>query len=643
MLPLSRRAALMGAAGSVLITNGVRVQSAPPRLHLRVLGTSDLHMFALDWDYYLNRPDPTVGLTKLASLIRKARSEVKNALLLDNGDILQGNPMGDYLATVDQFKSNPAHPFFLAMNALAYDAATLGNHEFNFGLPFLDRALKSANFPFVCANVRDAADKTLLPPHVILQRRLLDENGISHDLRIGVIGFVPPQIMVWDRIHLDGKATAQSIVASARQFLPELRTQCDLVIALCHSGIGDGRADPNAENVAEQVAALDEVDAIITGHSHRVFPGPDYAGRPGIDAQKGILSGKPGVMPGFWGSHLGVIDLNLEQAAGRWRVANFQAEVRPIYRREGTTIVPASEPDPQTAAVFASAHAQVQDWVSQPIGDLKTPLHSYFVWAGHDLPTALINRAQLDYAKSLLAGTPLAELPLLSAAAPFRAGYTPDAYVDIKAGPIAIRDAANLYMFSNTVTILRVNGAVLKDWLEHAARVFLRVDPDNPASQPLLDLRVPSYNFDVIAGLTYEIDLSQPPRTDLNGRIIAEQAHRIVDLRYQGQPIDPQRDFLVVTNNYRAGGGGRFPSIDGNTIVLNDATANRDALISFIRQSRHVAVTEQSPWRFLKSKSAIRVWFDTAPNAIKFTSEIQDLRNIGEGRTGYTRFELQIG
>ena len=643
MAPLSRRAALMGAAGSVLLTNGAHWQTAATRLHLRVLGTSDLHMFALDWDYYLNRPDPTVGLTKLASLIEKARSQARNCLLLDNGDILQGGPMGDFLATVDQFRTNPAHPFFLAMNALAYDAATLGNHEFNFGLPFLERALKSADFPFVCANVRDTANKTILPPYVILQRRLQDEDGASHDLRIGVIGFVPPQIMVWDRVHLEGKVSAQSIVASARQFLPELRNQCDLLIALCHSGIGDGRADPNAENVAEQVAALDEVDAIITGHSHRVFPGPDYAGRPGIDAQKGTLGGKPGVMPGFWGSHLGVIDLNLEKADGRWRIAAFQSDVRPIYRREGTTIVPISEPDPQTSAIFAKAHAQVQVWVNQPIGELETPLHSYFVWAGRDLPTALINEAQLDYARSLLSGTPLAELPLLSAAAPFRAGYTPGAYVDIKAGPIAIRDAANLYMFSNTVSIVRVNGAVLKNWLEHAARVFQRVDPDNPAPQPLLDLHVPTYNFDVIAGLTYEIDLSQPVRTDINGKIIAEQAHRIVNLRYEGQPVDARREFLVVTNNYRAGGGGRFPSIDGNTTVLNDASANRDALISFIRKSQRVAVMEQSPWGFVKPKSSMRVWFDSAPNGIKFVSDIPNLRNAGEGRSGYNRFELLIG
>ena len=198
-------------------------------------------------------------------------------------------------------------------------------------------------------------------------------------------------------------------------------------------------------------------------------------------------------------------------------------------------------------------------------------------------------------------------------------------------------------MFSNTVSIVRVNGAVLKNWLEHAARVFQRVDPDNPAPQPLLDLHVPTYNFDVIAGLTYEIDLSQPVRTDINGKIIAEQAHRIVNLRYEGQPVDARREFLVVTNNYRAGGGGRFPSIDGNTTVLNDASANRDALISFIRKSQRVAVMEQSPWGFVKPKSSMRVWFDSAPNGIKFVSDIPNLRNAGEGRSGYNRFELLIG
>jgi len=641
MTSITRRTALIGAAGSVLATNAAQGQSPGSQVQLRVLGTSDLHMFALDWDYYLDRPDPTVGLTKLATLIRKARSEVGNSLLLDNGDILQGSPMGDYVATVPSSENEAAHPFFLGMNALGYDAATLGNHEFNFGLPFLERSLKSANFPFVCANVYDMADRTLLPPFVILTRQLQDVAGSLHNIRIGVIGVAPQQIMVWDRVHLEGKVRAQSILTSAKRWLPILRPQCDILIVLCHSGIGDGRADANAENVAEQVATFDEVDVLITGHSHRVFPGPDYAGRPGVDAQRGTLSGKPAIMPGFWGSHLGVIDLNLEQQAGRWRINDFHVEARPIYQREGGKILSLAEPDKHLAAVFAKAHMQTRDWVSEPIGEIETPLHSYFVWAGIDLPTELINRAQLDYGRSLLQGTPLSGLPLLSAAAPFRVGYTPDAYIDLKAGPIAIRDAANMYMYSNTVSIVRVNGAILKEWLEHSARVFLRIDPQLADAQALLDLRVPTYNFDIIAGLEYEIDLSQPPRTDASGNIAAAHAHRIKNLRHAGRPIDPTQDFLVVTNNYRAGGGGRFPFLDGSNIVLNDATTNRDALIDFIRKSGKVSITAESPWKFSLG-GPCKVWFDSAVNSRAHMAQTPKLSLRGPGREGYLRYELQI-
>jgi 2',3'-cyclic-nucleotide 2'-phosphodiesterase/3'-nucleotidase len=298
MITITRRTALITATGSLLASTTAESQAPLAPLQLRVLGTSDLHMFALDWDYYLDRPDPTVGLTKVASLIQKARGEVQNSLLFDNGDILQGSPMGDFIVSRGAMQGQDIHPFFVGMNALNYDAATLGNHEFNYGLPFLERALKGANFPFVCANVYDPTGKHVLPPFVIMHRQFIDSYGALRDLRIGVIGFVPHQIMVWDRFHLEGKVSAQSILESASKWLPEIRKQCDLVIALCHSGIGDGRSDPQAENVAEQVAAFDEVDVLITGHSHRVFPGPDYAGRRGVDAQKGALNGKPAVMPG---------------------------------------------------------------------------------------------------------------------------------------------------------------------------------------------------------------------------------------------------------------------------------------------------------------------------------------------------------
>ena len=638
---ITRRAALTGAAGAMLIAPTTQAQSLVTHVPLRILATSDLHMFALDWDYYLDRTDSTVGLSKLATLIKKARSEVSNCMLLDNGDILQGSPMGDFVAAADPANSGGAHPFFVAMNALGYDAATLGNHEFNFGLPFLERSLKSADFPYVCANVYDAADRTLLPPFVILQRQLLDADGSLHNIRIGVIGMVPEQIMFWDRIHLEGKVRAQAILASAKRWLPQLRPQCDILIALCHSGIGDGRADINAENVAEQVAALDDVDVLIAGHSHRVFPGPDYVGRPGVDAQRGTLNAKPAVMPGFWGSHLGVIDLKLEQQGDRWRINDFHVEARPIYQRKDGKILALAETDTQIAAVFAKAHVQTRDWVSEPIGETETPLHSYFVWAGIDLPTELINRAQLDYGRSLLQGTPLSALPLLSAAAPFRVGYTPDAYIDLKAGPIAIRDAANMYTYSNTVSIVRVNGAIVKEWLEHSARVFHRIDTQTTDAQALLDPRVATYNFDVIEGLEYEIDLSQPQRTDASGRVAMAQAHRIKNLRHAGRPIDPAQDFLVVTNNYRAGGGGRFPYLDGRNIVLNDATTNRDALIEFIRKSGKLSAISQSPWKFSFGGRCI-VWFDSAVSSRIHMADAPKLSLRGPGREGYLRYHLQI-
>lgn len=636
---ITRRSALIGAAGAMLAAEAPHAQTS--QIRLRILGTSDLHMFALDWDYFLNRPDPTVGLTKLATLIKRARSEAQNCLLLDNGDILQGSPMGDYLATEER-KRDPIHPFLAGMNSLGYDAATLGNHEFNFGLPFLERALKSAEFPFVCANVYGPDGRTLLPPFVILQRQVVDTGGSIRDIRVGVIGFVPQQIMVWDRVNLEGKVRAQAILESAKQWLPKVRGQCDLVVALCHSGIGDGRADSNAENVAEQVAALPEVDVVVTGHSHRVFPGPDYAGRRDVDAQRGALHGKPAVMPGFWGSHLGVIDLTLEQIGDNWRVGDFKVEARPIYQREGGKILPLAESDPQTIGIFAAAHSATLDWVSQPIGELETPLHSYFVWTSLDLPTALINRAQLDYAQMLLANDPLTGLPLLSAAAPFRVGYTPDGYVDIKAGPVALRDAANMYPYSNTVSIVKVNGAQLKAWLEHAARVFNRIDPLKTEAQPLLDPRVPTYNFDVIAGLQYEIDVSQPARTNANGNIVAPDAHRIQNLRHAGAPVHPDQEFLVATNNYRAGGGGRFPSLDGSNVVVNDTMTNRDTLVGYIRKWRKFAVYEPSPWKF-SPDSRGRVWFDSAVSSRDHAHDTAPLSLAGQGREGYLRYEMRLG
>ncbi len=641
-MALTRRDLLTGATTAMVGTGLCAPARAATRLRLRLLETSDLHMFVLDWDYYHERPDPTVGLNRLATLIADARKEAPNALLFDNGDLIQGNPLGDYLAHgANSAQSGVPHPMIRAMNSLRYDAATLGNHEFNFGLDFLDRALTGAAFPFVNANVERADASSYLPPFCVLERQALDEDGVLHDLRIGVIGFAPPQIAMWDRSHLAGKIGCADILAAARRHVPILRARCDALVALSHSGINANPAADQEENASLQLAAVPGIDAILMGHAHRVFPGPDYAGRSGVDAARGTLNGVPAVMPGFWGSHLGVVDLTLTKDGDAWKVEDFHVEARPIYRREAGRVVSLADADPRFAELIASEHAAAKAWVDEPIGNLPAPIHSFFVWAGYDPVGALVNAAQLDYARPLIAATSYSSLPLLSAAAPFRVGYTPDAFVDLAAGPIALRDIADIYPYPNTLVAVRVTGAGLREWLECAARVFSRIDPNDKAPQELLDRRAATYNFDAIAGLEYEIDLLQPARYDGSGKVANPNARRIVNLRFAGEAIDPAREFIVVTNNYRADGGGKFPGLDGGATVLRAPDMNRDAIQRFVSAGRSFD-PQSTPWRFAPIGGRVTVAFDGALAATARMGERPDLRAIAGAAPGYARLAFDL-
>ncbi len=638
MAPLTRRAVLAGAAA-------LAAAAALPRLRLRLLETSDLHMFVYDYDYYHDRPDPTVGLAKVASLIRAARAEHPNTMLFDNGDIIQGNPLGDYLATPGKLAPGAIHPMFQAMNLLGYDAATLGNHEFNYGLPFLEHALAGANFPFVCANLDHVDGRSYVPPTMVFTRDVTLEDGSVHKgLRIGVIGFVPPQIMTWDRSNLEGRVRTTDIVDAAQRHIPALRAQCDVLVALCHSGIDSGPVTTGMENASYHLASVPGIDVIFTGHSHRVFPGPDYAGRAGIDAVRGTLAGVPAVMPGFWGSHLGVIDLTLVQQDGAWKVTDFAVAARPIYRREGPQLVSLAQDDPAILDAVKPAHTATIDWVHQPVGRLAFPVNSYFALLQSESSVGLVNAAQLWYARQALAGTGFANLPLLSAAAPFKAGGTgPDSFIDIPAGPVALRDIADLYMFANTLVVVRVTGAQIQDWLERACGQFQQIDPTRSAPQELLNRSFPTYNFDVISGLTYAIDLSQPSRFDGRGGLANPSAHRVIDLSWNGQPIDPAQSFAVVTNNYRSDGGGRFAGLDGTQAILRAPDLNREAVVRFIQSSGTVASLPPPVWRFARPAQPVALTFRSAPALAADLAGHDEITPLDEMAQGYRSYLLRLG
>jgi 2',3'-cyclic-nucleotide 2'-phosphodiesterase/3'-nucleotidase len=630
---LARRTVLQGAAA---LAAAPAFAAAAPVVKLRLLETSDLHTFDEDYDYFRDRKDETVGLTKVATLIAAARAEARNSLLFDNGDIIQGNPLADYVAQPGNFPADHVHPTIRAMNTLRYDAATVGNHEFNYGLDFAEAAVAGANFPFCCANILRMDGTSWLPPSLILSRDVTAEDGTRHRLKIGVIGFVTPQIVEWDKAHLAGRITTTDIVEAAQRHIPALRGQVDLLIALSHSGISTAPRRGGEENASYYLSEVPGIDVIFTGHSHRVFPGPNYEGLAHIDATRGTLGGVPAVMPGFWGSELGIIDLTLTEQESGWRIAAFNATTRPIAEREGRNVTSLAADNAAVDAAVAPEHAKTLAWIRQPIGHLARPVNSYFALLGTDSSLALVNAAQRWYATPLLQTS----LPILSAAAPFKEGYqSPDNYVDLASGSIAIKDVEDLYMYPNTVAAVRVDGAGLRDWLEHSAEVFNRIDPQNPAPQALLNPHVPSYVFDVISGITYQIDLTQPARFFAHGKR-REDAHRIVNLRYQGRPVREEQEFVVITNNYRADSGGvaRRPS----DVILRAPDQTRDVIVRYILAEQNIEVATPAIWSFAPLGAPVVVTFESSPAAARFLLRNRNISALGDAGDGYAKFALTL-
>jgi 2',3'-cyclic-nucleotide 2'-phosphodiesterase / 3'-nucleotidase len=589
-----------------------------PRLRLRLLGLTDLHANLYPYDYYRDCPDNSVGLARAASLVAEARNQAPNCLLFDNGDILQGTPLGDFAAQAITTDPRAIHPVIAAMNTLDYAVATLGNHDFNYGLEALQRAYAQASFPVVCCNVRRCDGSPWFPPSIVIERAFVDESGTPQRLKLGVIGVAPPQIAQWDEAHVRGRLTTVDIVEAARAELSELRSHVDLVIVLCHSGISRLGSTHGEENAGQDLAKLDGIDALFLGHQHLLLPGEDFVGIPDVDTERGAINGKPAVMAGFWGSHLGVIDLELEKDAG-WRVVEARVEARPIARRDANGLAIAlTESDPSVLEAAKAAHDATLRYVRTPVGRLATPLHTYLALIADDPTVQLVNEAQRAYAAPLAAArADLASLPILSAAAPFKCGGRsgPYSYTDIAAGPLAIKDVADIYPYPNSLRVVKVDGATLREWLERSASIFRRIDRSRRDEQPLLGPAFACYNFDVIDGVEYAIDVTQPARYDDSGAVVAPEARRIRDLTFNGAPVDPKQSFLVVTNNYRASGGGGFPGCDGTSVAIEAPDANRDVVLKYIESRTEIAPKSDGNWRFAPWPGAMVATYLTSPAA----------------------------
>ncbi|WP_373355707.1 bifunctional 2',3'-cyclic-nucleotide 2'-phosphodiesterase/3'-nucleotidase [Pseudoroseicyclus sp. CXY001] len=617
--------------------------------HVRILATSDLHMTLLPWDYFTDTEDPPIGLARCATLVRRARSGAPNAFLFDNGDFLQGNPMSDFLAELAEAGRPMANPMIGAMNLLGYDAVTLGNHEFNYGIDYLEAALGQANFPAVSANVvrrlgnQPESDDPLVPPFVVIDREIVTGNGMRRPLKVGVIGFAPPQIALWDGQHLGNSIATRDIVEAAQAHLPRLKAAgAEIVVALSHSGIGSADYEPGRENASVPLAAQEGIDALICGHTHRIFPRPGGPRHGPVDHDAGTIHGRPAAMPGAFGSHLAVIDLALVRRSGRWSVVRHASRLFPLRGIDGSL----PEPDPYITKLAAPAHHATQEEVRRPIGRLEGRLQSYFALAAPDPCLTLATDAMRDTAERLLADLPEQGLPILCAHSPMRSGghKGPGNYVDIPEGPLALRHAAELYAYPNRMVVVEMTGRDVARWLERSASIFtqLRMGESN---QPLIDADCPPYIFDVLDGLTYEIDPTRPPMCDAAGMLLTPSAHRVSHIRLaDGTEVTPEMRLVVATNSYRIGGSAGFGMVRQGRVLAESRQSLRDIIADYVRLGSPVHSVARRVWRFT-SLPRTRAIFQTAPAAVevlKGPDAPSHIRSLGLVRNGFGLYEVRF-
>ncbi|SDJ33902.1 bifunctional 2',3'-cyclic-nucleotide 2'-phosphodiesterase/3'-nucleotidase [Salimicrobium halophilum] len=643
--------------GMVLPTAGLSAQENGDEVNLRLMETTDIHSNVMNFDYFSGTSDDTVGLVKVASLIEEAEGEAPNNVLIDNGDLIQGNPLADYVHNKKVLdEEGNIHPVYKAMNLLDYDAGNYGNHEFNYGLEYLSQATDGSDFPYVNANVYKADDdddptnnENYFDPYVILDKEVTDEDGDTHTIQVGVIGFTPPQIMQWDKDKLQGKVETRDLKETAEKFIPEMKEAgADVIVGVPHSGLGNTEDYiKGAENQTYQLTTVDGFDALLFGHSHQAFPSEDYAGldgMAGVDLEKGTINGVAVAQAGFWGSHLGVVDLSLEYQNGEWTVADQQSEVRAIYDSEnGESLVDNHE---GVEDAVEEDHEATQDYVATPVGETEVPLYSYFSQVLDDPTVQIVNDAQKQYVEKYIQGTEYDGLPVLSAAAPFKAGRDGVSdFTDIEAGDLAIKDTTSLYKYPNTVRAVKINGAQVIEWLEWSAGQFNQIDPEEEGPQQLVKENTstepgfPSYNFDVIDGITYEIDVTEPARYNNDGEQIND-SHRIENVQYQGEAIDPDQEFLVATNNYRA--NMKFANPDGDNVVIESPDENRQVLVNYIQGNESINPKADENWSFAPIEGDPTLTFTSAPGGQKYSEDIDSITYQETKDDGFATYEFNL-
>lgn len=552
------------------------------RYAFTVMGTTDLHGNVFNWDYALDAEfddadHNDVGLAKISTLVDTVRQEKgrRNTLLIDAGDTIQGTQLAYYYAKVEPITGpdGPVHPMARAMNAIGYDAAALGNHEFNYGLPVLRKFEESCDFPLLGANAVDATSlRPAFRPYVLKRLR----TPCGRDVRVAVLGLTNPGIAVWDKAHVQGKLAFPGLVEQAAVWVPKLRSMgADVVIVAAHSGTSGtssyGDQLPHVENAAALVAErVPGIDAILVGHAHVEIPERRVVNKE--TGREVVLS-----EPLKWGQRLTLFDVEVVWGRGRWEVASVASKVL------NANTVPE---DGRITALLREEQRKVVAYVNQVIGRSAAELTAAEAPVRDTPILDFIAFVQAEVVRKALAGSSHAELPVVSQASCFsRAAKVP-------AGAVTIRSMAALYPFDNTLEAKVLTGKQLREYLEFSARYYVRTAAGGPVDPAKLTNPdgIPDYNYDAVRGVSYEIDIAKPA------------GQRIVQLTFEGKPVADTARFVLAVNNYRAGGGGNFPHVAAAEQVWSTSEEIRNLIIGWVKEKGEIdpAVFAGVEWKLTR-------------------------------------------
>jgi 2',3'-cyclic-nucleotide 2'-phosphodiesterase (5'-nucleotidase family) len=527
--------------------------SEPSTLDLVVAATTDVHGRLRGWNYESNRVDPLRGLTRAATIVDSVRrSAPGRVILLDAGDLLQGNSLA-YVAA--RIAPDAPHPVMAAMNAMQYDAAAVGNHEFNYGLPFLERSIAQATFPFLAANAYRPDGSHAFRSWVMVERG---------GARIAIVGATTPGSMVWDRDHLAGRLVLHDIIPAVRTAVTEARAAgAAVVLVTMHAGLDEPSSYDTvttgvpSENVAARVAhEVPGIDLVLYGHSHKEMPDT-------------LIDGVLLMQPKNWATSVAVAHLVLANDAGRWHVV-----------RKSSRVVQAAGHAESAAVLSATdaAHRATVAWVTTPIG--RTPV----VWRADS--ARVTDTPLIDFINEVERRASGAELASSAA-------FSLDATLD--SGAITPGRLQALYPYDNTLRAIRISGRQLRDYLEQSARYYRT----GAGGAVTVDPAIPGFNFDIVSGVDYTLDVSRPI------------GQRVTRLDFKGRAVAPADSFTMALNNYRQTGGGGYAMLSGAPVVYDKQQEIRQLLIDEVRRTGTITPADYFTrnWR-LEPASAVGTLYE---------------------------------